>query len=278
MKLYNVVTSKFRRNTIVGISLIHQYGSVIRVEELGSAHRHLHTGFVACSNLWLAFATATGLYHKHTISALNTINCRSRSILKNRYLLYFIHIDLRQLFVSVLHIIDYDKRLVAIAVERTHTTYEEIAGVLTRLTATLLAEETRQLALKRVLNTTCGHALYLGSIKAAHRTRKGELLGLLITHYHKVVEVILVYAHHHIEVLLAAYSYRLALEAYVGYLEHIAYFCLYCKRTVKVGSCAHRGAFYSHCYARQKFAFGRRYHTFQGEGLRHCYRKQIYAE
>ena len=278
MKLYNIVTSKFRRNTIVGISLIHQYGSVIRVEELGSAHRHLHTGFVARRNLWLAFATATGLYHKYTISTLNTINCRSRSILKNRYLLYFIHIDLRQLFVSVLHIIYYDKRLVAIAVERTHTTYEEITGVLTRLATALLAEEARQLALKRVLNTTGRHALYLGSIKATHRSRESELLGLLITHHHKVVEVVLVYTEHHIEMLLTAYFYRLALKADISYFEHIAYFCLYRKRTIKVGSCSHRGALHSHCHSRQKFALGRRYHAFQGEGLRHCYRKQIYAE
>ena len=185
---------------------------------------------------------------------------------------------MRQLLIGIFHIIDDNKRLVTIAVERAHTANEEVTGVLTRLTATLLAEEARQLTLKGVLHATGRYALNLSGIDAAHRTRKGELLGLLITHYHKVVEVILVNAHHHIEVLLAAYSYRLALEAYVGYLEHIAYFCLYCKRTVKVGSCAHRGAFYSHCYARQEFAFGRRYHTFQGEGLRHCYRKQIYAE
>jgi hypothetical protein len=52
--------------------------------------------------------------------------------------------DLRQLFVTVFHIINHNKWLVTVLIQGTDTTDKEVGSIFSRLTGTLLTEEAGQ--------------------------------------------------------------------------------------------------------------------------------------
>ena len=147
----HIILAPLGSDTVVGISLIHENRSVGRVKEFRSAYRHLDTGFETDCNLRGTFHTTASLDNKHTVRTLDTIDSCRGGILKNSDALDLIHVDLRQLFVAIFHIIDDDERFVTIGVQRADTTDKEVGSILTGLSGALLAEETGELTLESVL-------------------------------------------------------------------------------------------------------------------------------